>query len=123
MSNYQTLAGGTFLRKAVAGLARRTKLAFSDPATIHQDFEQDVLERLVGMGGNAFGAPIVGVKCSLDGQVKIMIMGLDSNQNWRKYSMRFSCIELPKQRYMCDPSVVADLAYQILGNSSPPENL
>lgn len=120
--NLKTLAGGTFIASALGFLKPKSTALLRTPATIHQDFEQDVLERLIKLGGNAFGAPVVGVKCNpFNASVKVMCMGFDSKLRWRKYSMNFSIVELDKWHILGDAQAVADVAYLAMGSVLPPE--
>lgn len=116
------LAGGTFVRQAMARLLSKTAKVLDprDDATIFRDFEQDVLERLLAMKTACYGVPVVGVKAHVDGQISVMFMGNGSDGHFRKFSIKFTTTFLADRHYLGDPQAVADIAYQIAAAHQDP---
>lgn len=119
MTGLSSRAGGTFIKEALQQVKVSTAALLSSAMSLHNEFEHDVLERLLALGANSLGAPIVGVQCVLDGQIRIMCMGTCPDGFWRKYTLRFSTTYLKHQKYLGDPQAVAEIAYQILGDHPP----
>lgn len=85
-----------------------------DPQTIREEFELDVLERLIAMRANAFGVPVVGVAATSDGAVKAMLEGFDLEGRWRKLSLRMTFTLLHQRKWIGDPMAVSEAIYQLL---------
>lgn len=119
MSDYTTREGGTFIAARIRNTLLRTFRPKFSPATIHQDFEQDVLERLHKLGASTLGAPVVGVKATLQGEIKVMCMGMCPDGFWRKYTLRFTFPFLKDRKYLGDAGAVAEVAYRLLGTTAP----
>ena len=123
MTDYTTREGGTFLKSALGFLKAQTKALRKDPATIHQDFEQDVLERLVALSRGHKGTPIVGVKANpMTGDISVMCQGWDHTMtvpHWRKFTLRFTFPMLSQRKFLGDPNAVAQAAYFILAQDPP----
>lgn len=107
--------GSDAVRRAAAGVLGRSSLLVDprDPNTIQQDFEQDVLERLVKMDARAMGVPIVGVRAAMDGSCSGRFEGADHSGMHRKFGIRFSLPYLEQAKYLADPEAVAACIYQI----------
>ena len=120
MTSLISTAAGTF-RKSIQGLLKPwAAKPLASPAYLHRDFEHDVMERLIRLGANSFGAPVVGLKCTLGGDVVVKCMGFDTKMRWRRYSLRFRVTYLDNFKLLGDPQAIAEMAYAALGASEPP---